>query len=666
MKIKTLFVCFVLLASLYSCNEKIDDKNKSGSNKSLTKYVDLALNDTIEFNKRIRYNDKAYSLINLDKNDTAIRSQMNRICYAYCLFNKNEKLKLAAEKLKSSSIKYGDSLSLAYAYRNLGLYYMSVSNNEKAIEYFFKAKKIFLSYDKIDNVLKTMGYISIVQSYACDFLGSNKTIVEILSLAKKTNNKKHNFFCFVRIGNNLSLLNDNSESIRYLKKAETLGCSVSKKYSLNNNIASCLINMKDYNEALKYLKRNLNDKKLLSISPTNYSLSLSLFSYIQFKKNNFTNIRKNLDLAESLFIRFNSDFGRNYNQSYLSMYYEKKNDSIKAIEHAKKAVAISRSYKNPTDALICMQQLIKVDKKNASTNALEYIRINDSLQIAERKFRDKFARIAYETDEIIQQKNKAVQQKWKITGFASLLLLIMVLFFIINHLQSKQKRILLLQDQQKANEQIYDLMLNQKEKEDKVREVEKERIALELHDGIMNKLASTRMNLSILSHKSDRETIDKCINYVNDIYKIEQEIRSVSHELNQEVFSKEDSFIKLLEDFIIDQNIYKTHYDLELDPEINWNNISSKHKMHLYRIIQEACNNINKHAQANRAIITFTIDEPNICLSITDDGIGLGNTSTQKGIGIQNMKLRVKTLRGKINFSSKKHSGTTINISIPI
>ncbi|WP_161971675.1 tetratricopeptide repeat-containing sensor histidine kinase [Flavobacterium silvisoli] len=666
MKIKIVLVCFTLLMSLYSCNKKIDSGDDNVVNDTVTKYIDLALNDTIEFNKRIKYNDKAYSLIDLDKNDTTARRQMNQICYAYCLFNKNEKLKLAAEKLKSSSIKYGDTESLADAYRNLGLYYMSTSNNEKAIDYFFKAKKIFLSINKIDKVLKTMGNISITQSYACDFLGSNKTAIEMLSLAKETNAKIHEFFCYVKIGNNLSLLNDNFEAIKYFQKAEKLECSTSKKYSLNNDIASSLINMKKYNEAMTYIKKNLDDKKISYINPTNYSLSLSLYSYIQLKKNNFTNLKKKLDTAEKLFLHFNSGFGRNYNQSYLSMYYEKINDSIKAIEHAKKAVAISKSYKNPTDVLLCMQQLIKVDKKNASANAIEYIRINDSLQIAERKFRDKFARIAYETDEIIQQKNKAIRQKWNIAGLASLLILIGVLFFIINYLQTKQKRMLLLQDQQKANEQIYDLMLNQKEKEDEVREQEKKRIALELHDGIMNKLASTRMNLSVLSHKSDQETIDRCINYVHEIYKVEQEIRSVSHELHKEVLHKEDSFIKLLEDLIKEQKVNKTNYELELDSEINWNNISSKVKMNLYRIIQEACNNINKHAQANRATITFTIDEPNIYLSITDDGIGLGNKRTPKGIGIQNMKLRVKSLRGKINFSSGNYSGTTINISVPL
>ena len=313
-------------------------------------------------------------------------------------------------------------------------------------------------------------------------------------------------------------------------------------------------------------------------------------------------MEKKFNLADDYFRRYNSPSGRNYNQIYLSEYYSKVKDTLNAIKAANKAVAISKSYKNPADILLSLEQLIKVDKPNASREAQEYIRVNDSMQIAERNFRDKFARIAYETDEITQEKNQAISQKWIITAIAGVLILIVLLILIITKQRAKQKELTLLQEQQKANEEIYNLMLTQKAKEDEVRQNEKKRIALELHDGIMNKLSSTRLNLSVLTNKKDEKTIEKCLFYIEGLKQIETDIRAVSHDLNQDVFQKEHSFIKMLEDFVTEQNkTSKTVYKLELARNIEWNSVSSELKMHLYRIIQEASHNINKYAKAKKS-----------------------------------------------------------------
>jgi DNA-binding protein H-NS len=66
-------------------------------------------------------------------------------------------------------------------------------------------------------------------------------------------------------------------------------------------------------------------------------------------------------------------------------------------------------------------------------------------------------------------------------------LLVGILLFIIIHQRTKQKEMRLLQDQQKANEEIYQLIQNQQTKIDEGRQIEKKRIAQDLHDGIMNR-----------------------------------------------------------------------------------------------------------------------------------------------------------------------------------
>ena len=672
---KLIYWGIVLLLSLYGCTSKtVENKEAQAINDSIKKYLDLAVNDTITYDKRVKYNDKAYLLIDLNRNDTLTRYNLSFVSYNYGILVKNDLLKSTAEKLMTLSLKINDSLNIARANRNIGLYYVAISDNEKAISYFFKAKKIFKLLNRYDYVIRTMNDIAITQYYASDFLGSNKTSVEMIKLATKANFYSLNSFALVNIADNLSALNNNEDAIKYYKrvlkdynvKNSTNGNSLQK--NIYNSIADRYVSLKQYDSASKYVYLNLNNKKLSFVNhPTVYSTAISLSALIKLKTREYNKLEKQFNLAEYYFQRFNCINGRNYNQIYLSKYYEKVNNKKKAIDAANKALKLSEEYNNNTDILASLDQLIKVDTKNASVNAQKYIRIRDSMQKLERNFRDKFARIAYETDEISQEKETAIKQKWIIVTIAGVIIVIIVLLLIITRQRSKQKELQFQQLQQKANGEIYHLMLAQKAKEDEARQTEKKRIARELHDGIMNKLSSTRLNLAILSKKTDTETIQKCLAYINQINQIETDIRNISHDLNQDVFQEEGSFRKMIEDFVNEQNTTsKTHYELELDNDIDWNAISSEIKMHLYRIIQEASHNINKYGQAKKASISLVLDAPNICMAITDNGIGFDTSVSSKGIGIQNMQARVKLLNGKFSIRSTKRDTTCLNIAIPI
>ena len=74
---------------------------------------------------------------------------------------------------------------------------------------------------------------------------------------------------------------------------------------------------------------------------------------------------------------------------------------------------------------------------------------NDSLQLEERKAKDKFARIAYETDEIIEQKDKLTEQNRTLLYFFIGTLFLGVLLFVIRTQRAKNRELLLKQQQQK-------------------------------------------------------------------------------------------------------------------------------------------------------------------------------------------------------------------------
>ncbi len=660
-------ILVLLLIVLNGCTSKTNDETATANNDSIQKYIALAGNETLPFDKRIKYNDKALGFIDLERNDSLTRKNLYKMSSINCSLLNFDNVKKISHILIDKSLKTNDSVGLAKGYYSLGFYYMTQSENEKAIENYLIAKKIFALKGLKKEQIKVLINLATTQSYANDFLGSIKTSYKILGFSKKLNLQRDINNSYLNIANNLSYLKNNRKAIDYYKKIRYDSSEYNESLNLNNNIAWSYIELNQFDKAIYILQKSLKSIDIKAINPDKKAINYSLTGLCFLKKNQQKKALHYFIKAEKIFISTTMFGGRNYNYLYLSIYYEKIIDLQTSIKYAKKSVDISKSYKNPNDILSSLKQLIKVDKKNAYTYAQDYIRISDSLQIAERNFRDKFAQITFETDEITQQKDNAIKQRAIVTVFASTLLFITVLIIIIARQRIKQKELRLKQSQQKANEELYQLILNQKDSEEKARYLEKKRIAMELHDGVMNKLTSTRLNLSVLSIKKDEATIEKCLGYIKEINLVENEIRNITHDLNRETFHSSNSFSKLLEDFVEEQNgISNTHFIVEVDSSIDWNIISNITKMNLYRIIQETVHNINKHAKAQKGIINLIMDRKNICLSVIDDGVGIELSTNEQGIGLKNIEHRVKQLKGKLNIHTKSNSGTSINISLPL
>jgi len=92
----------------------------------------------------------------------------------------------------------------------------------------------------------------------------------------------------------------------------------------------------------------------------------------------------------------------------------------------------------------------------------------------------------------------------------------------------------------------------------------------------------------------------------------------------------------------------------------------------IYRVIQEALNNIIKHSKAMEFIVNLEIDDESITLIISDDGIGfkptllLNEKYISDGMGILNMQERVERLNGSFHIDSSHNNGTVITIDFPI
>lgn len=197
---------------------------------------------------------------------------------------------------------------------------------------------------------------------------------------------------------------------------------------------------------------------------------------------------------------------------------------------------------------------------------------------------------------------------------------------------------------------------------------EEERIEIgsELHDNICQILASSNIRLSMLSEFVDSKGVEFYNQSKGMINLALQEIRNLSHRLAP-VFYELSSFEELIDNLLNDFNFNETvTISLKIDDSINYKNLQKDLQLNLFRILQEQLRNIYNYAHANNLSIEVAINENQLMLIITDDGIGFDPKTVRKGIGLANIQRRVEMFAGTFNMNASPGKGCKLEISIPM
>jgi len=196
--------------------------------------------------------------------------------------------------------------------------------------------------------------------------------------------------------------------------------------------------------------------------------------------------------------------------------------------------------------------------------------------------------------------------------------------FFMRAQRARSRELILRQSQQRANEEIYKLIITQQNKLEEGRVLEKSRIAKELHDGVLGRMFGLRLNLDGLNQRTDEEAINERVRCLDELKTIEQDLREISHELSREKYVLINNFVAIVNNLLEEQaKVNKASLSTKMDPNIDWDLLSNTTKINLYRILQESLQNINKYAKATSIKVEFKKDKKgNLILNIADDGIG--------------------------------------------
>jgi len=319
------------------------------------------------------------------------------------------------------------------------------------------------------------------------------------------------------------------------------------------------------------------------------------------------------------------------------------------------------------DLLSVLKMLPMADPKNAMEYFQEYVTLNDSLLLEERRIRDKFARIQFETDEFIAENEILTRENQLWTGIAAALLLLGLASYIIINQRVKNRTLRFRQQQQAKNQEVFNLMLAQSEKVEEGKKMEQKRVSEELHDGVLGKMLGARMMLIGLNKKMNPEAVAERAKAISILQGVEGEIRSISHELSHAAYQKIHNFILSVKELIETTQIAsKINIDLKYSDELDWDALGGEIKINLYRIVQESLQNSVKHAACENIHLSFFANETELIVNIIDDGKGFVQKRGKKGIGMRNMSSRIEKINGTWDINSKVGKGTTVSFVIPI
>jgi signal transduction histidine kinase len=199
-------------------------------------------------------------------------------------------------------------------------------------------------------------------------------------------------------------------------------------------------------------------------------------------------------------------------------------------------------------------------------------------------------------------------------------------------------------------------------------------MAREIHDGLAQDLNFMLMRIQTLQ---TAERMGKEINLAQELEKLTQTLRQDLREVRQTIFALrpieietlgfQPALKKFVHDFGIADEI-QVHFDVEGDAA----RLGPKSQSALYRLTQEALNNIRKHARASNVWVRLELDPEWANLQVRDDGKGfdmlkaLDAARGRGSVGILQMRERTERAGGTFAIETDVGKGTTIRVMLPL
>lgn len=200
----------------------------------------------------------------------------------------------------------------------------------------------------------------------------------------------------------------------------------------------------------------------------------------------------------------------------------------------------------------------------------------------------------------------------------------------------------------------------------KIQEIERKRMATELHDSVVQKLTA-------LIHKSefcnrlidtDKSRVKMELGVIENVAReCVNELRDIIYDLN--VLQLSDLGVRTSIINCIDNIQKTTDMNITLNIPENFKPIDEFIAGNIIRTIRELCNNAIKHSRGSNINVKLFFRGQKVYIDVSDDGVGLDCKNITTGFGLSMIRERVALLEGKITCSNNKGKGSVFKIVLP-
>ncbi|WP_293301252.1 tetratricopeptide repeat protein [Pedobacter sp. UBA4863] len=549
--------------------------------------------------------------------------------FLYTELRYKEALKIAEKQLKKS-LTIGNKKTLANAYNNIGLLYYNMSMMTKAVEYYMNALKISESSKDLFNQRKYNSNLASLFIDIKDYKKGYKYALKGYQIAMQLKDST----TIARSLANLVVvevhLQKYQEAIVHSKKL----IEISKKNEDHDTMTTGLINLGDiYNRQGKY-EQSMQVLKLAENNLKNASPGYDAYVYHSLASS--ARALGNYTLANTYFEKTIINAAQVMPLADLKGVYLLGSELKETSKDFKNALKFSQLHQKINDSL----------EDISNRQAIHDAETKYQTSVKERKIAEQHLEIAKHNNEINKKNNVIL--------LTSLIILVLVAFGTIIFISYRQKNRALLMEQEVK---LLEALLAGEERE-------RQRTARELHDAVASTLSAAKLQLHLF-HQFGVQNFDE--NKTKTLALIDtavKEIRNISHNMAPNHLLEEGLFYAT-ENFcnsVSNNQLQITSYFIGELPKLN-----AEHALLIYRVVQEAVNNIIKHAQATEAVVQLTTTSTHLDITIEDNGRGFEiDKIDNKGIGISNLNNRIKLLNGSFELQSRIGEGTNIYINIPL
>lgn len=548
-----------------------------------------------------------------------------------------------SKRNKWLSSEIGYYTTLAFAYNVKGLVFKAIDINFKALLLAQKNKKYKLTYP-IQRVLGE-SYLNLKKYEKSD------SLLNLAYLGAIKNNDPYEIIAArTASGNSAKEQNKLEKAEKFYRECIEMSSKIKDTHLTGitfHNLASILAARNNYKEAFEYFDRSLKlhqaENHFYSLG--NVSVDLSEV-YFKLKKLNVSIQKANDALA----------FGQKANSPEIiskANYWLYKNYSLQG--NTPKALTFFEKYISLKDSL----------------NQDDFERRIKSLQL-EYDIAQNETKIVSQNIQILKKSNEnLILQKNRNLLFAvSLLIFFIACFLIYNRWRLRRLNTVLENkvkvrtiELEEANEGL--IRKNQEISEAlfKGQNIERKRVAIELHDNLSSILSAVKMSLSAIKTNNFTENEKKIYDGVKAMMgNAYNEVRNISHNImpeELEAIGLTATLRKIIERINTAETlsiIFEDGLSERLDPKVESN---------LYSISLELINNAIKHSCAS--IVRFSLQKVDsvLILKFSDNGQGI-STEAKNGMGLNNIKSRIEAINGQLNIKSKPNIGTEFSITLPL